>query len=186
MKLSITERKAEGKCHSNRLRKRGFVPAVLYVRGKESLPISVDRSHFDAALRSIPKGRLSTTIFSLADEKGKEIRAIVKEIQYHPTSYDIIHLDFEELQKDVPVNIKVPIECIGVLDCAGIKLGGVLRRVIRYLKVSCLPDHIPPYFELDVTALGMKQYKKLSDLQIPKNVKPLVDLGEVAVVIAKR
>ncbi len=186
MKLSIKERSTEKKCKSNRLRREGRIPAVLYNRGKESLSISVAQSDFDACLRQIPKGRLSTTVFTLTDEKGQEKKGIVKEIQYHPTSYQMIHLDFEELLSDVPVNIKVPIECTGVMDCAGIKLGGVLRRVIRYLLVNCLPEDIPSYFELDVRELGIKQYKKLADLVIPEKVRPLVDLNEVAVVIAKR
>jgi large subunit ribosomal protein L25 len=186
MKLSIKKRSTDKKCQSNRLRREGHIPAVLYVRGKESLSISVAQSEFDSILRSLVKGRLSTTIFTLVDEKGQEKKAIVKDIQHHPTSYKILHLDFEELHPDVPVNVKVPIECTGVIECAGIKLGGVLRRVIRFLRVNCLPEDIPNHFDLDVRELSIKQYKRLADLTIPEKVRPLANLDEVAVVIAKR
>ena len=186
MKLSIKERSTEQKCQSKRLRRDGHIPAVLYVRGKESRSISVAKADFEAILRSLIKGRLSTTILTLVDENGQETKALVKDIQHHPTSYQILHLDFEDLHPEVPVNVKVPIECTGVVECVGIKLGGVLRRVIRFLSVNCLPEDIPGHLELDVRELSIKQFKRLEDLKIPEKVKPLTNLSEVAVVIAKR
>lgn len=186
MKLNIIERSHKKKRESNRIRRRGDIPAVLYGHGTDSQIITIKGPEFSAALREIPKGRLSTTVFTLTNEKGKEYQAIVKDIQYHSTTYDIVHLDFEVLEKDIRVNVKVPIECTGVIDCIGVKLGGVLRRVIRYIKVNCPPDQIPSFFELNVKDLGIRQYLKLADLTIPENVRPLAPLDEVAVVIAKR
>ncbi|NGX57772.1 MAG: 50S ribosomal protein L25 [Chlamydiae bacterium] len=186
MKLNIIERSKEKKRESNRIRRSGDIPAVLYGRGIESETVTVKGEEFAATLRAIPKGRLSTTVFTLVGKAGKERRAIVKDIQYHSTTYNILHLDFEILEKDVRVNVKIPIECTGVLDCIGIKLGGVLRRVIRYIQVNCLPDDIPTVFEVDVKDLGVRQYRKLKDLAIPENVRPLANLEEVAVVIAMR
>jgi large subunit ribosomal protein L25 len=131
-------------------------------------------------------GRLSTTKFTLVDEKGQEKKCIVKEIQYHITTYEVIHLDFEELLDDVKVNVNIPIECVGVTDCQGIKLGGVLRQVIRSLRVECFPKDMPESFELDIRALALNDSKRLKDLNIAETVRPLADLNEVAVVIAKR
>ncbi len=111
---------------------------------------------------------------------------ILKDIQYDPTNYSIIHLDFEELLDDVPVNVKVPIECTGVVDCTGVKLGGILRQVIRHLRVRCLPKDMPSFFQVDVKAMGIMDVKRLADLNIPQTVRPLADMNEVAVVIAKR
>ncbi len=87
---------------------------------------------------------------------------------------------------DLRSNGKIPIECTGVIDCAGIKLGGVLRQVIRTLRVQCLPKDMPEVFELDIKALSMKDSRKLKELDIPSTVRPLVKLNEVCVVIAKR
>ncbi|GAB4236135.1 MAG: 50S ribosomal protein L25/general stress protein Ctc [Chlamydiales bacterium] len=186
MKLSVTPRVVEKKRESKRLRRDGKIPAVIYGKALENATISIDEKAFCDAMRSIPKGRLATTRFNLTGESGNPREAIVKDIQYHPTTYKILHLDFEELQPDVKVNINVPIVFTGVVDCVGIKLGGVLRPVIRSLRVSCYPKDIPAYFELNVKNLKLKQYLRLSDISIPEEVRPLADLNEVAVVIAKR
>lgn len=186
MKLQTITRLADKKSESKKLRREGFIPAILYVKEKEGENIAIPSSEFSAHLRKLRQGHLPNTIFTLVDEKGTERRAIVKEIQYKPTTYDVLHLDFEELIADKPINLKVPIECVGALECPGVKLGGVLRQVIRHLRISCLPKDIPELFDLDVTSLSMNQSKRLSDLSIPNTIKPIGDLKQVAAVIVKR
>lgn len=186
MKLKYQQRSHEQKREARRLRREGKIPAVLYSDGKEGGVIAIDSQEFQTGLRQVKKGHLATTIITLVDEKGKERKAIVKDIQYHPTTYNVLHLDFEELHSDVYVNVKVPIECTGVVDCQGIKLGGVLRQVIRALKVRCLPKDIPAAFNVDVTQMAIKDSKKLSDLRIPEGIRALADMNEVAVAIVKR
>lgn len=186
MKLQTVSRAANKKNEVSRLRREGFIPAVLYVKGKEGETLAVKSNEFGSYLRQVRSGHLPTTVFTLVDQKGHERRAIIKDIQYNVTNYDVIHLDFEELVKDHKVSVKVPIECIGTVDCVGIKLGGVLRQVIRHVRVSCLPKDLPQFFELDVRELGIKQSKRLSDLSIPESVRPLGNLNEVVAVIVKR
>ncbi len=186
MKLKFEKRSAEKKSDSKNLRNTGKIPAALYVRGKDSEAIAVDAEGFESVLRNIKKGRLPTTKLVLVDESGNERKVLVKEIQYHVTTYKVLHLDFEELLDDVKIKVKVPIECVGEVDCVGIKLGGVLRRVIRHLRVQCFPKDLPEFFNMDVKKLGLKESKKLAELNIPEGVRPLMDLNEVAVTIAKR
>lgn len=186
MKLKIFQRTSEKKSDAKKIRREGEIPAALYVRGKPTEAIKVDKDEFTSLLRQIKPGRLPTTKFTLNDENNKFRYAIIKDIQYNITDYSVIHLDFEELLDDVKVNVNVPIECAGVADCPGIKLGGTLRQVIRYLRVECLPKYMPEYFELDVKSLGIRDAKRLKDLEIPSEVRPLADLNEVSVVIAKR
>lgn len=186
MKLETKQRAANSKSEVNTLRRQGYIPAVLYVRGKEGITFAVKASEFGAYLRQVKSGHLPTTIFTLVDDKGNERKAVIKDIQYDITTYNVIHLDFEELVKDHKVNVKVPIECTGVVDCVGIKLGGVLRQVIRHVRVRCLPKDLPAYFELDIRELGLRQSKRLKDLSIPETVSPLVNLNEVVAVIVKR
>lgn len=185
MKLKFQERlDAQGK-EAKRLRRSGKIPAIIYSDGKEGRSIAVDLQEFQTALRQVKKGHLATTVFNLEGD-SKAHKAIIKDIQYHPTTYAILHLDFEELHSDVYVNVKVPIECIGIVDCQGIKLGGVLRQVIRSLKVRCLPKDMPQSFQVDIAPMGIKDSRRLKDLSLPANVRPLADLNEVAVVIVKR
>lgn len=185
MKLSANERKSQTKSDILQLRRAGKIPAILYAPGQQGQTLSVDNAEFKAAMREIKAGQLPTTVFTL-DFGGKPRKAVIKDIQYHPTTYDVIHLDFQELVKDVLVNVKVPISCIGVADCVGIKLGGFLRQVIRFVKVECLPHLIPQEFVIDVKDLSIKQTKRLRDLSMPEGVKPLAPMDEVVVVIAKR
>lgn len=185
MKLQLIERHADKKSPAQ-LRREGLIPAVIYVQNKEAESISVNTTDFMALLRNVLPGRLPTTVFILTTSKGKERRVIVKEIQYHPTSYGVMHLDFEELHNDVKIKVKVPIECTGVVDCVGIKLGGALRQVIRHVRVRCFPRDLPSAFEVDIRNMALNDSKRLSDLSIPENVVPMANLNEVALIIVKR
>ena len=84
------------------------------------------------------------------------------------------------------INVNIPIECTGIAESVGIKQGGVLRQVIRHVRVRCLPKDIPDSFELDIRELTLKQSKRLSDLVIPSHIQPLKGLNEVVAVIVKR
>jgi large subunit ribosomal protein L25 len=185
MKLSLSKRKAETKSEINLIRHRGNIPAVIYSKGKENLLISINGVEFESLLRQIQQGHLSTTTIELEGE-GLSFKALVKDIQYDPTTYKVLHLDFLELHKETPVNVNVPIRFVGMMESPGIKLGGFLRQVIRYLKVNCLPKNMPKEFVLDVRDLGMKQTKRIKDMKMPEGVAPLAPLNEVVVVIAKR
>lgn len=186
MKLNVFKRELLKKSEAKRLRREGSIPAVVYSQGKETLPVFVDAAEYNALLRTVVPGRLATTVFTLKDESGKERRAVIKDVQYHITTYAVQHLDFEFLSDNVPVSLNVPIEFVGAVDCVGVKLGGVLRQVIRSLRVRCLPKDIPTSFPLDVRNMGQNDAKKLSDLEIPKSVRPMANMNEVAVIIAKR
>lgn len=186
MKLQVFKRSADKKSTTNALRRAGHIPATIYQKGKEAENIALLSSEITTLLRKIQAGRLSTQVLHLVDEKGQERRAIVKEIQYNVINYSVIHLDFEELKDDQPINVKVPIECTGMADCVGVKLGGYVRQVIRTVKVRCLPKDIPSVFYLDVKNLNIFDAKRLGDLDIPPSIRALADLKQVAVAIVKR
>lgn len=185
MKLTITPRTGDKKSDVKKIRREGNIPAILYSpKGKQERLI-VNGDEFNAVLREMKPGHLPTTIFTLSDGTTEK-RAIVKDIQYYLTTYKVSHLDFEELEEEVPVTVRVPIACTGVVDCVGVKLGGFLRHVIRHVRVACLPRHIPSEFQVDVRDLGIRQSRRLKDIALPEGVRPLANLEEVVVVIAKR
>ncbi|NDD58672.1 MAG: 50S ribosomal protein L25/general stress protein Ctc [Chlamydiae bacterium] len=185
MKLNMSKRTGAKKGEVKELRRIGSIPSVLYSSKRPAENITISGAEFAASLRQIPQGRLATTTFSLSDGNA-EIKAIVKDIQYHPTTYQVLHIDFVELVDGVSVNVKVPVECTGVADCSGIKLGGFLRQVLRSVKIECLPNSIPAKFEIDVRELGIKQTRRVSDIAMPQGIRSLVNDNEVVVVIAKR
>ena len=185
MKLTVFSRKESKRSQLNEIRRNGNVPAVIYGQGRDNENITIQGDDLRAVLRNMKSGLLATTVFELHDGK-KTHRAIVKDIQYHPVSYAVLHVDFAVLKDDMPVTVNVPINVVGQGECAGIKLGGFLRQVLRTLRVTCLPKHIPAEFVLDITKLDVTQSLKLSDISIPASVRPLGKMNQVAVVIAKK
>ncbi len=184
-KLTAVVRTSTKKSDTKQIRREGKIPAILYSAGQQNQQLIVSKDEMGAILRQMKPGHLGTTVFHLNLE-GKNRKAIIKDIQYQLTTYEVSHIDFEELFEDVPVSVKVPIQCIGVAECSGVKLGGFLRQIIRHVRVECLPKHIPSHFLVDVQDLGIKQSKKLSDIAIPDGVKPLAKMDEVVVVVSKR
>ncbi len=185
MKLTVSKRAGEKKSELTKLRHQGDIPAAIYCKGKPCEKIVVKGTEFSAVIRGLPKGHLPTTVFELEID-GKKIKTIVKDIQYHPTTYRILHLDFMILDDKVVVDIKVPITCVGEADCVGVKLGGFVRPIKRHVKVRCLPKDIPTDFKLGIKELAIGQSKRIGDIKFGNAIHPLATDKEIVVVIAKR
>lgn len=184
MKLKMSTRSA-GKGDAKRIRREGNIPAILYGDQKAGQTVTVEGEEFKAAIRKLKPGLLATTVFELEDGQNK-YKAIIKDVQYHFTTYAVEHIDFTLLTDNKPVSVNVPISLAGVADCAGVKLGGFVRQVARTLRVSCLPKDIPQEFVLDVRDLNIAQSMKLSQITMPANIRPMAKMDEIAVVVGKK
>ena len=171
MKLTVFKRLGKKKSDLTRLR----ALKDIFVKGQE----------FAAIMRYIEKNHLSNTCFQL-NLDGTNYKAVVKGIQYQKTTYQPLHIDFLLAGDEDFVNVAIPITCINAIDCVGIKLGGVLRTVIRSLLVRCKLKDIPKHFMLDVKEMNIGGNKKLADIELPANVTPLLPMNEVAITNAKR
>jgi large subunit ribosomal protein L25 len=185
MELKIFKRASTKKSETKKIRRENDIPMVVYSRKEEASNYFIKGSDFSKIMAKIDKGMLSTTIFTL-DSDGKKKKAIVKGIQYNKTNYAIIHLDFLILDEESNVTINIPVECVGMEACNGITLGGILRQVIRAVRVSCLPKDIPNKFVIDVSSLNITESKKLKEITMPSGVRPITDVNQVVVSIAKR
>ena len=185
MKLVVKHRFSQKKSEVKQIRSVGDIPAVIYSLKKEPASLIVNGQEFDAVLRQMQPGHLPITVFTLSDGV-KECQAIIKEIQYHVITYKVSHIDFQELT-DVDVNVKVPVNCIGTMECIGVKLGGVVRQVMRHVRVKCQPKHIPTKFDIDVKSANIGNSLRVKDLQgITSDVTVLAKDHDVVAVIAKR
>lgn len=185
MELTLTPRKAGKKSEIRKIRSAGNIPAILYSKGEKGQEFTVDGIAFKKILKTIVPGTLSSKVFTLQIE-GKSTRAIIKDIQYAITTYEPLHIDFEELHENIPVTINIPVKLANTVECAGVKLGGVIRQNIRYVKVCCLPKDIPDQFDLDVGDMLLGQSRKLNKLKIPSEIRPITNLNEVAAVISRK
>ena len=184
--IQISERSAKTKGEAKQLRREKQIPVCIYSKGKPADTASCALTDFETILRKLKPGFLPTTIFALKGEKGKARRAVIKDMQYKPTTYEVLHLDFQELHDDTEIDIKVPIDCLNTLDCTGVELGGFLRTLIRHLNVRCLPRNIPTHFEVDVKDLALNQNRRISDLKSPKGVRALRKTEEIIVSLLKK
>lgn len=185
VELTILPRPQHAK-RAKQLLRGNTIPFVMYAKGKENVHGVVKKDEVAALLRNVQQGFLPTTKITLKDESGKTTPVLVKDIQYHPTTYEVIHIDFLELVSDRKVNVKVPIEALNQVDCVGIKMGGYLRQVMRHLPVRCLPEHIPSHFEVDMLTMDIGHVRKVQDLGVPKNVMPLAKAKDIVLTIAKK
>lgn len=193
MKLTLSKREKQKKSELTSIRHRGDIPAIIYRREKKGErycsvagdTVTVPGTSFYSALRHIKKGYLPTHIFEL-DIDGVSEKAVVKGVEYHPTTYQILHLDFFPLREDQEIDVRVPLDCLRVADCVGIKLGGFLRYLQRHIQVRCFPSEIPTDFKIDIAAMEIGDVKRVKDLHLGDGVRPLSSLNEIVIAIAKR
>ena len=186
MKLKLAKRENNKKKSAlTKDRFEGNIPASIYNSGKPSTPVTVNGTEFAAHMRSIAKGYLPTTVFEL-DLEGTLHSAIIKEIQYHSTTYQVRHLDFQLLEDKTPIFVKIPVVFSGSGDCVGVKLGGFIRQILHHVKVRCLPADMPKEFTLDIRNLEIGQSKRIRDIETGDKVRTVINEKEIVVVIAKR
>jgi large subunit ribosomal protein L25 len=183
--LRCEERKDTSKGGLRRLRRAGLLPCVIYSQGNEVVLGSVKTAEVAKALRELPSGFLPTLVFLLEDDQGKTRQALVREIQYAPTTYDVVHIDFMEITPNREITVKVPVEMINTVDCVGVKLGGQLRYVMRHVKVRCLPGVMPDHFTIDVRDVGIRQSRRVRDIEIPAGVTCLANKDDVVLTVNK-
>ena len=152
-------RKELGKKSSKELRKAGNVPCVVY-GGKENIHFFSHENNFTKLIYTPDAHLVHLKI------EGMEYRVILKEIQFHPVSDKIIHIDFTEVFDDKPISISIPINVTG--DSAGVKAGGKLRIRKRSLLVRGLAADIPEHLPIDITELKIHDSVKVSDLSFDK------------------
>lgn len=155
LEIKGSERKELGKNHTKKLRAKGNIPCVIY-GGEKNLHFYV----FENDLKNL----VYTPNVYLVDLNidGKTYKAIMKDIQFHPVTDHILHIDFIEVFEDRPAIIKIPIEITG--SSIGIKNGGKLRLRRRNLKVKGLTKHMPDTLNIDITQVDIGDVVKVEDL----------------------
>ena len=158
IELKGSLRESLGKKETKKLRKEGNVPCVLY-GGDEVF-------HFQAHENSF-KDLIYTHIVYVVnlDLEGKKHKAVLKDIQFHPVTDKILHIDFIEVFEDKPVVMTMPLELTG--SSAGIKAGGKLRQRRRALKAKALYKELPDVLKVDITKLNIGDTLKVGDLSFP-------------------
>ena len=165
-------RDAQGTGASRRLRKTGWTPAIVY--GGEKPPQSILVEHKEI-YRQMGYEAFYSHILTL-DVDGKKEQVVIKAVQRHPARQQVLHADFQRVQADHAIRVRVPLHFEGEETAPGVKTGGgVLEHLLNDVEVECLPGDLPEYIEVDVSKLDVDETVHLSDLVLPKGVE-LYDL----------
>jgi large subunit ribosomal protein L25 len=165
-----------GSSASRRLRGTGKVPAVLYGRGAEPQPITVDWRELRTALTT-DKGLNALLTLEIG---RKKTTAIVKEMQRHPVRRDVLHVDFLSVDVDVVISTDVPIVLEGEATLV-LREQGVVDQVLNALVINAKPDAIPGHLSVDVSELEVGHTITVADLVLPEGVTTEVDPEETVV-----
>ena len=155
--ISGSTRSNVGKTDAKALRNAKQVPCVLY-GGKENIHFTIQKIPFNKVIITPNVYVIKLTIV------GKEVNAIVKDLQFHPVSDDVLHVDFQQIFEDKPFSIKLPIKIVGVSD--GVKQGGKLQIKMRKLKVNGLLKNMPNVIEIDISHLNIGNSVKIDSLKV--------------------
>lgn len=154
--LSAEVREDKGKKLAKQLRKQGLVPAVIYGDGKEATMLTVKSS----ALRNL---LFTPDIYVVELTVNDAIRyCIVQDVQFHPVTDNILHIDFLEVRRDKPIIIDVPVKLVG--HSVGVRAGGNLHLDMRKIRVKALYEYIPEHLEIDITKLELGKAIQVGDL----------------------
>jgi large subunit ribosomal protein L25 len=173
MNLKASQREAVGNGPSRVLRRDGKIPAILYGPKTDPIKLAIDKLELEPIFKS---GAVAQKLFKLEIEGTDGVRNImIKEMQKHPVSRNLLHLDLYEVSMGQKIKVMVPVVTTG--KSAGVELGGMLQIIRRELEVFCLPDQIPENITIDITALEIGDSFHVEDLPLEGAVEIPADVN---------
>ncbi len=167
--------RSTGSKSSKAIRQEGNIPCVLY--GQDG------NTHFSVGRQAI-KPLVYTPDFKIAEINvdGKNFRGILKDIQFHPVTDNIEHVDFLQLTDGVPVKVNLPLRTKGASE--GVKVGGKLIQQVRSILVKTLPEHLVDELYVDISDLNLGQSARVRDIEVNDNIQ-IMNPGATPVVMVE-
>jgi large subunit ribosomal protein L25 len=185
--IKVEKRNDEGKGASRRLRHAGFVPAIVY--GGELKPVSIQIQHKDVWHASQNEWFYASILdLSLG---GDVQRVLLRDMQRHPYKQLVLHLDFQRVNENEAIRLRVPLHFLNQeVSSAGKTAGIVITHEMNEVEISCLPKNLPEFIEVDLSELKVDDIIHLSSIKLPEGVEiPELRFGKEhdhAVVVAKQ
>ncbi|HYA27650.1 MAG TPA: 50S ribosomal protein L25 [Acidobacteriota bacterium] len=180
LEIRADARDKKRKRDAKRLLRSGKIPGVLYGPKTPTVALELDKREFTSRVAGLEGShlvRLKSSTAALAEKV-----ALVKNMQYHPISGDVIHADLYEVDLTAKIQVHVPLHFVG--RAFGVTRGGILQPIVREIEVNCLPMDIPEFFNVDVSALDIGDSVHVEELSMPEGVTAISEpnLALVAVV----
>lgn len=158
---------------AKKLRVQGRVPAVVYGRQVPPQNLEVNIKDLEQVIHHSVSENVLVDLAVAQDARAKRL-ALVKEVQHHPLTGNVLHVDFHEVSETEKVTVMVPVETVG--EAVGVKTGGgVLEHVLFRIKVRALPKDLPEFIQVDVSHLEIGQSVHLGEIKPPPGVEVLGD-----------
>jgi large subunit ribosomal protein L25 len=170
MKIEIKAnlRDTKGTGASRRLRKSGNIPGIVYGNKKDAVSITLDGK--DLSLK-FKKEAFHASILSL-DLDGKKESVLLRDYQLEPVKSTLLHVDFQRVNENEKIHVKVPFHFINEDVAKGVKLeGGVITHIVTEADIACLPKDLPQYIEVDLADLELGHSIHLSEIKLPEGIE---------------
>ena len=175
IEISARKRETQGTGASRRLRRTGKVPGILY--GGDKGPVNLELDHQALAL-NLRSEKFHASILTLEVGGAKE-QVLLRSVNMHPFRPQVQHIDFQRVSKDRRIQMKVPLHFTNAEQSPGVKeQGGVVNHVLNELNVSCFPDDLPEFIEVDLANLAVGKPIHARDLTLPKGVEAVLHKNE--------
>jgi large subunit ribosomal protein L25 len=174
--IPAESRSDEGKGASRRLRRADKVPAILY--GSSEPPASIQLDHNTVWLASQHEWFYSALLDLKLD--GKTQKVLLRDMQRHPFKAQLLHIDFQRVDENKAIRIRVPLHFVNQEKSPAGKMAGVLiSHAMTDVEISCLPRNLPEFVEVDLSELALGDIVHMSDLKLPTGVEiPELRLGK--------
>ena len=178
IELKAEFRDVAGKGAARAIRKNQNIPAVIYGNKQEPVAIVLGERDFGTLLK---QPSLRTKLFQIKTPKGTE-DAMLMDIQYHPVSDRVIHVDFKRIDVKAPVAVSVPLELANIETSRGLKMGGVLNFAVRKVALRGLVHDMPEKIVIDLANLNIGDVVHGTDLVLPNGIELGLHQAELAFV----
>ena len=167
MKIVATTRSLHGTGASRRMRIAGTTPAVIYGAAAAAQSVEIEHNGLFHALR---KEGVRHSVLEI-EVDGTSEQVIVRDVQVHPTKPMILHVDFQRVQADQAITVKIPLKFVGGESSPAVKIGGQrVKAAVFNVKIACLPKDLPSVLLVDASKLEPSQAIKASELALPAGV----------------
>jgi len=171
--LDAKVRNEKGKQAAKKFRRENRIPAIFYGPGAASLMLTVDAHELDIIMKK-KTGENVIIGLQIESDKGTDSRTVIlKEMHSDPVKADYLHVDFYEISMDKELTVDIALHFINTPK--GVTNGGMLQPIRRELTVSCLPDKMVDFIEVDVSGLEIGQSFHIKDIALPDGLKPVQD-----------
>lgn len=172
MKIEVTAfpRAGQGSSESRRLRLQDRVPGIIYGAGSATRQITLEHRPL---IGNLKREAFHASILDLTLD-GEKMQVLLRDYQMHPWREKILHIDFQRVDKNRKIRMRIPLHFVNAEICPGVKTGGgVVQHILNDVDIQCLPDDLPEFIPVDLAVLELNQTLHVNDLALPKGVEPL-------------